>query len=58
MDDTHVEDVDTDQEDHCYDDVRYACMSRPWAKSGEEKRKPKVKDYNFDEREEESWKTI
>ena len=23
------DDVDTDQEDHVYDDVRYACMSRP-----------------------------
>ena len=23
------DDVDTDQEDHIYDDVRYACMSRP-----------------------------
>jgi hypothetical protein len=26
------EDVDTNQEDHCYDDVRYACVSRPWLK--------------------------
>lgn len=26
------EDVDTNQEDHAYDDVRYACMSRPWLK--------------------------
>ncbi len=23
------DDVDTDQEDHIYDEVRYACMSRP-----------------------------
>ena len=30
MDERHPEDVDTDQEDHAYDDVRYAAMSRPW----------------------------
>jgi hypothetical protein len=32
MDERHIEDVDTHQEDHCYDEVRYACMSRPWLK--------------------------
>jgi len=26
------EDLDTDGEDHAADEVRYACMSRPWAK--------------------------
>ncbi len=26
----HPEDVDTRGEDHCADEVRYACMSRPW----------------------------
>lgn len=29
-DDTNPEDVDTDAEDHAYDEIRYACMSRPW----------------------------
>lgn len=29
-DENDVEDVDTDQEDHCADEIRYACMSRPW----------------------------
>lgn len=29
-DDRRPEDVDTDMEDHAYDDCRYACMSRPW----------------------------
>ena len=29
-DDTDPEDVDTDAEDHAYDEIRYACMSRPW----------------------------
>ncbi|MDH4228936.1 MAG: terminase family protein [Nitrospirota bacterium] len=27
------EDVDTTQEDHAYDEARYACMSRPWTSS-------------------------
>lgn len=27
------EDLDTDAEDHAYDEVRYACMSRPWLPS-------------------------
>lgn len=58
MDESHVEDVDTDQEEHCYDEVRYFCMSRPWAKAGQEKRKVKVRDYNFEEKETESWKTV
>ncbi|MDH5527408.1 MAG: terminase family protein [Nitrospirota bacterium] len=32
--DTHnPEDVDTTQEDHAYDEARYACMSRPWVAS-------------------------
>lgn len=28
------EDVDTDSEDHAADDIRYACMSRPWVTKG------------------------
>ncbi|WP_375790883.1 terminase [Bradyrhizobium sp. vgs-9] len=35
------EDLDTDMEDHAADDWRYACMSRPWARSIEDKPKPK-----------------
>ena len=31
---THPEDVDTDMEDHAYDDSRYAAMSRPWVAEG------------------------
>lgn len=27
-----AEDVDTEQEDHAPDDIRYACMSRPYVK--------------------------
>lgn len=29
LDETNSEDVDTDLEDHAYDETRYACMSRP-----------------------------
>lgn len=35
------EDVDTEGEDHAGDDVRYACMSRPWVKKAPEDDKPK-----------------
>lgn len=31
-DSTDAEDVDTEGEDHAYDETRYACMSRPWMK--------------------------
>ena len=57
MDERHPEDVDTDQEDHAYDDVRYACQSRPWLTEVEKKEK-RVKDW-FREREEAStWRTV
>ena len=29
-DDTNAEDLDTEAEDHAADEIRYACMSRPW----------------------------
>lgn len=31
-DEDRPEDLDTDMEDHAADEVRYACMSRPWVK--------------------------
>jgi hypothetical protein len=40
MDERKVEDVDTDQEDHAYDDTRYACQSRPWMSVVKEKKAP------------------
>jgi len=40
MDERKVEDVDTDQEDHAYDDTRYACQSRPWMSVVKEKKQP------------------
>jgi hypothetical protein len=30
-DDTNVEDIDTDGEDHIYDELRYVCMKNPIA---------------------------
>jgi hypothetical protein len=38
------EDVDSEGEDHAADDIRYACLSRPWATV--EKPKPAVRDIN------------
>ena len=44
-DELRPEDVDTDGEDHAPDDVRYACMSRPWLKPKTQAVKPKRRDY-------------
>lgn len=35
-DEHNSEDIDTEAEDHCGDETRYACMSRPWLKPREE----------------------
>lgn len=59
MDENDPEDVDTDQEDHVYDEVRYACMSRPWVNSpAKKKEKPDRWMRRFEEAEnaEDSWK--
>ncbi|MGL1921976.1 MAG: terminase family protein [Hyphomicrobiales bacterium] len=37
-DEVRPEDVDTTQEDHAPDEIRYACMSRPWTTSNPEKK--------------------
>ena len=36
-----VEDIDTTQEDHAADEIRYACMSRPYVRSQEHLQEPK-----------------
>ena len=57
MDSADTEDVDTDNEDHCYDDARYACMSRSWVSPGKEQ-KPKVDRWlRFEEKDEATWRT-
>jgi hypothetical protein len=51
------EQIDTDQEDHCSDEVMYACTSRPWLRHVEEKKRPPERWLKFEEKEEETWKT-
>ncbi len=61
MDESHPEDVDTDQEDHCYDDVRYACVSRPWMQSpARVEKKPDrwLRAFEEEESEEDNWKVV
>lgn len=41
-DENRPEDVDTESEDHAADDVRYACMSRPYTPEPEAVRRPKL----------------
>ena len=36
------EDLDTDGEDHCVDEVRYGCLSRPWAAPAPKERDVKL----------------
>jgi hypothetical protein len=50
-----AEDVDTDGEDHAPDETRYACMSRPWVRSGQ--KGTGRKDHWDDEEQVSSWKT-
>jgi len=51
-DEKRPEDVDTEMEDHLYDELRYFCMSRPWAPV-KEKVKPRDawNDYDDDDSE-------
>lgn len=51
------EDVDTDQEDHAYDSVRYACMSRPWTRHVEKTAPKPDRWLRFEQPEEDTWKT-
>jgi hypothetical protein len=36
VDETDPEDLDTEGEDHAADELRYACMGRPWVEYAEE----------------------
>jgi hypothetical protein len=51
------EDLDSDGEDHCADEVRYACMSRPWMRVVQPKDKTDRWDKAFDGEEEDTWCT-
>lgn len=41
---------------NCYDDARYACMSRPWAKPIERKEPKPDRWLRFEEKDEDTWK--
>ncbi|SCM82396.1 conserved hypothetical protein [uncultured Sporomusa sp.] len=46
---TDPEDVDTDMEDHPYDEFRYACQSRPWTPVHEKQKPRDAWDYDDEE---------
>ena len=48
------EDIDTDAEDHAADDIRYACMSRPWARKDIKQQEKPAQDYGFRRRHSQS----
>jgi hypothetical protein len=51
----NIEDVDTNGEDHAVDDIRYACMSRPWIAPVLVKKKEQ--DYFPETDDDGDWKT-
>ena len=52
------EQIDTDQEDHCADDVMYACVSRPWMRHVEKRPEHTVRDWFREKKVQESWRTV
>ena len=58
-DEKNPEDVDTNLEDHAPDEIRYACMSRPWVKPIDNSIETEPRDdYSpIGEQEGESWRT-
>jgi hypothetical protein len=48
-DDTKMEDLETDGEDHAADATRYLCMMRPWLPPKQEPYKPRLTGYCLDE---------
>ena len=48
----------TDQEDHCYDDVRYACQSRPWISVVKKNEQARVKDWFREKETVDGWRTV
>jgi hypothetical protein len=58
LDEKRPEDVDTRQEDHAYDEARYACMARPWVMKKPEPQTPVDRwGRAFDEGGGGSWRT-
>lgn len=58
LDRNDPEDVETDnQEEHCFDETRYACMSRPWIQAAKETEVKPDRWMKFEEKTEDNWKT-
>lgn len=57
MDEHDTEDVNTDNEDHCYDDVRYMAMSRPWMREVDKPKERVERWLRFDNDDDDSWRT-
>ena len=55
-DKAHIEDIDTDGEDHAGDEWRYACMSRPWIKPAAKPETRQRSGYSTTVRDEGSWR--
>ena len=51
------EQIDTDQEDHCSDEVMYACVSRPWLRHVEKEKPVPDHWFRFEEKSDDSWRT-
>lgn len=58
MDESKVEDVDSDTEDHAYDSTRYACMSRPWISMVKKPEAKREKDWFREPETADSWRTV
>jgi hypothetical protein len=56
-DNNRPEDVDTDGEDHIADEVRYACLSRPWTR-GKPVSAPQHDRWQKNKKDEDSWRTV
>jgi len=57
LDPTDPEDLDTTQEDHAYDEARYACMSRPQPHTPHHANRPKDRwESAFNTKENNGWK--
>lgn len=54
---TRAEDIDSSGEDHIADEVRYACMSRPWV--APQPKQPVERDrYRRPQRQSDDWRTV
>ena len=54
----NAEQIDTSQEDHCSDEVMYACMSRPWTQETEKAKPVRDRWMRFEPKEEDSYRTV